>query len=72
MKLSWWFPAPRGHGSTTLPQSRRALTRDTAVGGGVGGGGGDGEEGVGKLSARRRTDSQGAAGARCLASELAS
>ena len=27
-----------------------------------GGGGGDGEEGVGKLSPRRRTDSQGAAG----------
>ena len=33
-----------------------------------GGGGGDGEEGVGKLSPRRRTDSQGAAGAPRLAS----
>ena len=47
--------------------NRAALTRD---GGGwrrVGGGGGDGEEGVGKLPPRRRTDSQGAAGARrCL------
>ena len=60
MKLSWWFPAPRGE-EMAAPDclNRAALTRDGGECGGAGGGGGDGEEGVGKSSAGgvERTDS---------------